>query len=391
MKVIIVDDERLAIKVMEKLLSEQTIVAGQLEVVGTFQNPAKALEAVQHETVDIAFLDIEMPLIDGFHLAEQLLQLKPHLQIVFVTAYKDHAIKAFELNALDYLLKPVNVKRLSVTLERILHYSSKDEGVAPSRHASIQPTLCCLQRMQYIDASGVVHEFQWRTLKAPELFAYLIYHRDKTVSKEALIDLLWSEYDTKKSTTQLYTAIYQIRKILKSSGLDLSIKYQDEGYRLVWGNVTLDVEEWERKASEALPVSEATLEEHLSIIEQYSGHFLEEHRYLWAEHEQERIRLMWLTQVKDVAQYYLSVGEYSKALSLYQQIREAAPYLEDGYFGVMRIYAEMNHPSEVVKHFELLERKCKEELDVAPSDDIITWYEEWRSQRLQQDAVTGIL
>ncbi|WP_232697478.1 response regulator [Brevibacillus daliensis] len=380
MKAIIVDDERLALRMMEKLLSEQTGTADNLEVVGTFQDPYKALKAVQQETIDLAFLDIEMPGIDGFELAEQLVHIQPHLQIIFVTAYRDYAVKAFELNALDYLLKPVNHQRLAMTLQRV-EESTQKHAVNNIDASHTQATLCCLQNMHYLDTSGHMQTFPWRTLKAPELFAYLVYFRDKTVTKETLIDLLWSEYDTKRSTTQLYTAIYQIRKILKESGLDLKIKYQDEGYRLVWGEVKLDVEEWENSVRQAPPVTSETLEEHLLIMERYTGDFLLEHRYWWAEHEQERIRLIWLKYVKEIAEYYTSLGKYTEAISLYQKIRETLPYLEDGYFGLMNIYAALNHPLEVIKQFELISIKCKEELDVTPSKEITDWYYQWKSSQ----------
>ena len=70
--------------------------------------------------MDIVFLDIQIPEINGIELAEQLLEMKPKLSIVFVTAYDNFAIKAFELNALDYILKmPVRKERLLNTVERI--------------------------------------------------------------------------------------------------------------------------------------------------------------------------------------------------------------------------------------------------------------------------------
>ena len=122
-----------------------------------------------------------MPLMDGFPLAEQLLELKPDLEIVFVTAYKDHAVKASEMNALDYLLKPVQHStnsiilpstRLATTLERALQYVHKQElnRVSAEAAALYPPTLCCLQYLHYIDAAGKEQSFTWRTLKAPELF-----------------------------------------------------------------------------------------------------------------------------------------------------------------------------------------------------------------------------
>ncbi|MGF9905254.1 response regulator [Brevibacillus porteri] len=75
--------------------------------------------AIEKNEIDIVFLDIQIPKLNGIELAEQLLEVKPQLQIVFVTAYERYAIKAFELNALDYVLNPVGKQRLQNTMKRI--------------------------------------------------------------------------------------------------------------------------------------------------------------------------------------------------------------------------------------------------------------------------------
>lgn len=373
MKAIIVDDERLALKKMEKLLEEQAETNTSLELVGAFYDPYTALEVAKHERLHLAFLDIEMPEIDGFELAGRLLEIQPHLQIVFVTAYQEYAVKAFEMNALDYLLKPVHRSRLAVTLQRVSESIAKE---AAENHTS-QAMLCCLQSLHYIDAHGNKQYFAWKTLKAQELFAYLMYHRDKTISKQTLIDLLWPDSDPDRSTTQLHTAIYQIRKIIKSVGFDLEIKYKDEGYRLVWGELKLDVKEWEQRLRHAPPVTPETLDQHLSILHQYKGDFLEEHWYMWAENEQERIRLIWLNHVMQIAECYTRLEQFTDAISLYQKVKDKFPDMEDGYFGLMKVYAILNHQGEVRKQFQLVSNKLKEEFDVPPSKELCDWYDHW--------------
>jgi two-component system, LytTR family, response regulator len=380
MKAILVDDERLALKKMEKLLQEQAGAGINLELIGAFQDPYSAIEAAEREMPHLAFLDIEMPEINGFELAERLLQVHPHLQIIFVTAYQEYAVKAFEVNAIDYLLKPVHHGRLAMTLKRVIESSSKTVVNNSEASQKSQSKLCCLQSLHYYDQSGVQQYFPWKTLKAPELFAYLVHYRDKTVSKQLLIDLLWPEYDTERATTQLHTAIYQIRKIIKTAGLDLEIKYKDEGYRLIWGELKLDVEEWETCVRQAQAVSPETLDEHRAILALYTGDFLEEHRYFWAENEQERLGLIWLTHVKQIAEYYTSHGEYTEALLLYQQIRERSPYVEDGYFGLMQVYDKLNHQGEVRKQYQLISSLLKEEFDAMPSKEISDWYGEWNGR-----------
>ncbi|CAM5796635.1 MULTISPECIES: response regulator [Brevibacillus] len=374
MKAIIVDDERLALRRMEKLLKEQNANT-PIHLMGSFQDPHAALEAAKQEKLDVAFLDIQMIDMDGFELAEHLLNIQPQLHIVFVTAFQEYAVKAFEMNALDYLLKPVHQGRLAVTLQRVAESAGK---TSVSYSSQKHMTLCCLQSLHYLDQQGNEQYLPWKTLKGQELFAYLVHYRDKTVSKQVLIDLLWPDYDSVRSRTQLHTAIYQIRKMIKSIGFDLEIKYKDEGYRLVWGDVKLDVEEWEALVRDAPKVTEETLEQHLSIMAKYTGDFLEEHPYLWAEYEQERLRLLWLNHVKQIAEYYVSVEQYTEAILIYQKIREKFPVMEEGYFYLMKIYAMLNHQGEVSKQFKLISTKLREEFDVAPSKELTEWYEQWK-------------
>ncbi|GAA0406055.1 response regulator [Paenibacillus motobuensis] len=372
MKVIIVDDESLAIFKMEKLLKEQTVVK-DIEIIGSYMNPQEALELAQRQFLQLAFLDIEMPEINGFELANQLLNIQPHIQIVFTTAFQEYALKAFEINALDYLLKPVSQDRLIITLQRIA--SSLQVSAGTKTAGSIQ--LNCLQSIHYIDANGATQYFAWRTLKAPELFAYLLYHHDKIVSKQDLIDLLWPEYDIEKSTAQLHTAIYQIRKVLKEAKIELEIKYKDSGYSLLLGDQRLDVEAWESQVNQAPPVSTETIEQHLLILGLYQGDYLADHRYAWAEYEQERLRLVWLAHIKQIAEFYLHRAMYTEAISLYQRIVDKLPHMEDGYFGLMQIYSTLNHQVEVRKMFQILTDKLREEFDVAPSKELIDWYSKY--------------
>ncbi|WP_136608651.1 response regulator [Paenibacillus dokdonensis] len=372
MKIILVDDEHLALRKMERLLQTRDGFDAEVDILGSFQSPASALEAAGELAPDLAFLDIEMPEMSGFVLAERLLELDPSMQIVFVTAYQDFAIKAFEINALDYLLKPVHASRLAVTMNRV----SGSAAGAPVRSV----TLCCLRSLHFIDEHREVHSFPWKTLKAPELFAYLLYYRDKTVSKQALMDLLWPEYEIKKATTQLHTAIYQIRRMIKTYELDIKIKYQDEGYRLEWGTVALDADTWESSLRDAPPVTPETLEQHLSIMEMYTGDFLEEHRYAWVEPEQERMRLLWLDHAKNVAACHVGLGQYGEATGLYQRMMEKLPYVEDGYAGMMKVYAILRHPGEVRRLFRLLEDVLLQEYGMTPGKELAEWYWGWERE-----------
>lgn len=117
LKVIVVDDEPLARKGMLIRLAEFT----QLEVIAECSNGEQAISCIQELKPDLVFLDVEMPGLDGFAVIKQLQQAKVSLPyIVFVTAYDHYAYNAFEVNALDYVLKPVEPERLKQTVEKVI-------------------------------------------------------------------------------------------------------------------------------------------------------------------------------------------------------------------------------------------------------------------------------
>jgi two-component system LytT family response regulator len=112
MKALIVDDERLARQELRRLLGAH---AG-IEIVGEARNGGEALERIQQASPDLVFLDIQMPGLSGFDLLERLDDVP---QVIFTTAYDEYALKAFEVNALDYLLKPVAPERLAAALRKV--------------------------------------------------------------------------------------------------------------------------------------------------------------------------------------------------------------------------------------------------------------------------------
>jgi two-component system LytT family response regulator len=113
MKIVLVDDERLARQELRGLLSEHP----DLEVVGEAANVTEALKLIPRLQPDLIFLDIEMPGRTGFDLLATL--PPPHPQVIFVTAFDAFALRAFEVNALDYLMKPVHPKRLAAALAKV--------------------------------------------------------------------------------------------------------------------------------------------------------------------------------------------------------------------------------------------------------------------------------
>ncbi|MCH4891758.1 MULTISPECIES: LytR/AlgR family response regulator transcription factor [unclassified Sphingomonas] len=124
-RTILVDDEPLAIQGLELRLQEHEDV----EIIDKCVNGREAIRAIKTHKPDLVFLDIQMPGFDGFSVVQGLMEVEPPL-FVFVTAYSDHAIRAFEAQAVDYLLKPVEEARLADTLDRVRQRLSEKRGQA---------------------------------------------------------------------------------------------------------------------------------------------------------------------------------------------------------------------------------------------------------------------
>ena len=129
-RAIIVDDEELARASLK--LSLNTFQ--QISVIDECTNGFEAVKAINELKPDVVFLDIQMPKINGFDVVELLADETP--QIIFVTAFDEYAIKAFDANALDYLLKPVNTDRLKIAIERLEEKISNE--VKPKFHAVLK-------------------------------------------------------------------------------------------------------------------------------------------------------------------------------------------------------------------------------------------------------------
>jgi two-component system LytT family response regulator len=116
----LVDDESLALKRLTKLLD----ATGRVDVIGSTTNPRTAVTFLSSHEVDVVFLDIHMPSLNGFEL---LAQLTKQPLVVFTTAYDEYALKAFEVNSVDYLLKPIHPQHLDRALKKIERQCNEDQ------------------------------------------------------------------------------------------------------------------------------------------------------------------------------------------------------------------------------------------------------------------------
>lgn len=169
-KAIIADDEPLARDELIFLLKQ----CDDIEIVGEAASGEEVLAQILAVQPDVVFLDIHMPNLDGLSVAHKLLEHNPKQIIVFATAYDQHAIKAFEVNAIDYLLKPFDEERVGKTVERIkqrlndpnhdaatkLIYEMLGEKVANTKVRISKLAVQCEERVILIDPQKIVYVYR---------------------------------------------------------------------------------------------------------------------------------------------------------------------------------------------------------------------------------------
>ena len=144
LRAVVVDDEQLAREELCFLLGE----VGGVQVVGQAADGPDALDVVQAENPDLVLLDVQMPGINGFEVARQLIAAGQEAEIVFVTAFDQHAVHAFEVNAVDYLLKPLEASRLATAVERVRRRLASERGVARPTGGELDRLLQLLAQRQ---------------------------------------------------------------------------------------------------------------------------------------------------------------------------------------------------------------------------------------------------
>lgn len=202
MRVLLVDDEELQLlrltEAAKKALPQESDIL-------SYTNPVLAWEENKEVSFDIAFLDIEMPVLSGIMLAKKLKTVNPQVNVIFVTAYNEYALDAYNMHASGYVTKPVNVGKIKEELDG-LRYPVE---LAPTKKLQIK----CFGNFE-VFKDGVPIKFSRK--KSKELFAYLVDREGVAVNVNELNAILWEE-DKKSYFRNL---IVDIQATLKAVGAE---------------------------------------------------------------------------------------------------------------------------------------------------------------------------
>ncbi len=376
-RVIIVDDELPAIRAMQYLLKDYP----DIEIVGTFTDPILLLEEIGTLHADVLFLDIEMRDTNGLMVAELLYDILPQLHIVFVTAYNEYAVSAFELGALDYLLKPVSEHRFNKTIHRILRersgQSTTSKQIDAEKDSRAILHVRCFGSLQLsIQAAENRESMLLRTAKAEELFALFMHYYGRPLHKDLLIEQLWTDFVYDNALMQLHTAVYQIRKLLKHLDNGSKLRYRHDSYHLILTEYSLDVDQFKLLVKEAEVETEDKL---VDLVNQanviYIDHYLEGNGYVWSVEEKSRLADQYNRLVMQAASYYIDIKQEKESISYLRLLIRHNPLHEGYYRQLFTIYAGLHDYASAKELYTKLVNSLENELGESPHPDTVSHYE----------------
>ena len=178
MKILLVDDEELQLLRLVKAC-KQVLMDAEFFV---YTNPLKVLKEHKETKFDIAFLDIEMPGMNGIQLAKKLKVSNPNLKVIFVTAYSDYALDAYKAHASGYVTKPVSVKKIQDEIDEL----ARPIELKPTKKIQVK----CFGNFELFH-NGEPIKFSYQ--KAKEVFAYLVDREGASINMNELNAVLWEE------------------------------------------------------------------------------------------------------------------------------------------------------------------------------------------------------
>lgn len=260
LRIAVLDDENHALEHFESVAGE----FDDVKLCGLFDDADDLIAYLDDSPLDAVFLDIEMPGKSGMQLAEEIHAIDPDLSIVFVTAFSQYAVEAFELSVSDYLMKPISKERLRKTLDRIA--GSKQSLHKPGK----QITIHCFRRFE-LQINGRVVVLS-HLMKAKELLAFLVSREGAETSWEQITEALWPDADYERAHNNLYVTTFRLRKWLDENDITRIFESRRNSYRVVPTEFNCDLFDLEKALKDG---------NGKKIRELYKGDFLEEEAYGW--------------------------------------------------------------------------------------------------------------
>lgn len=369
----VVEDEALTNDFLCGLLSKEEII------VTGFTNSLKAFDYIRTESVeelpDVMFLDIEMPEMDGLFFAEKTFEIGYKGEIVFITAYREYAVEAFRISALDYLVKPIRLAELRQSIDRVKRMKClKDTGM----NLNLQKIKLNLFGNMSLQVGDTIRPIHWTTLKCAEVFAFLsLQGADKPVTKWKLMDKIWMHKDSDKADINLRSTISRMNKTLRENNTNISVENVGSGYTITMepSSVDIDIKHLEELAMETIGIDETNLETYENLIGNYKP-ILEEFNSDWCYEVREKYHRYFVHGAKKLIHYYERTNvEPLKILNMVEHIIKYNPYEEEFMEMAFLLHYKIGGKTSAERYYEQKCQFLQKELQIEPSKSMQSLYQ----------------
>lgn len=355
-RAILVDDEPLALQLLEHKLTAYENV----HIEKTFTNPLVAIEELPNLSFNTAFLDISMPGMDGMDVAAHLLNIDSRIQIVFVSAYRDYAIQAFELNSIDYILKPLTNERLGKTILRL----SQALASVPEPEVANPLQITCFSEFVVRYKQEPI---KWKTAKVKELFAFFVTYHGEYVQRDLLIDTLWPDTEYAKAKIQLHTAMSHLRKMLESLGYAKVIVFANQSYCLDLPGFQSDASAMQELLRQHVVPTPATISLFEKSISSYVGDYMELDGYDWTHAHTKYMKLQAIRMLQAMIDYYTDARDTENIQFSLERLLSLDTYSEQTLQRLLTSLMQQEKRMEAIKIYHEFKEHVEEELGISPS------------------------
>ncbi|MZK53527.1 response regulator [Clostridium beijerinckii] len=358
---VIVDDEVHVLNLLKMFLQK----TGQVNVMQTFTDPVEVLRNMTNLKPDVVFLDIEMPEINGLELANNIMEQNDEVMVVFVTGYNKYALEAFQVNALDYILKPVNQNRIEKCISKL----NKFKSPRSEKKITIEKKIFCFGDFEVYGSNGLI---KWPTRKVEEMLAYFIINRDCNIGRWELGEILWPGREPEKIKTSVHTSLFRLRKTIKENNIPIKILSKTGGngvYRCELEELYCDLIEFENSKVENATINKNNINEFEKICSLYKDDLFLKKYYGWCENEKEYLERKYINILKSIALFYIQEGVYKKATDKLMIIKKRLPFDEEIHQMILRIYGKQKNRALLIQYHEEFKIRLLKEMGIKPNKE----------------------
>lgn len=368
MKAVLIEDELPSLDLMERMVKKNE----HLELAGAYTDPNRAFADIVRLSPDVVFADVEMPGVSGMELARRIRAYDENIQIVFVTAHSEFAVEAFQVNAVNYILKPVTEEDLNVTVNRLMR-NRRRIPAGPKENRNRILTLGSFEA--YGDFAG--RKLRWPTAKVRELFACFVAAGKKPLEKWQLCERLWPQSPPQKAEHSLHSAVSRMRNALRREGVPPDLSYGQGMYWMDLGGFSCDAWELEEFLGNSPEVCDANITSFQQTLSLYRGDLFKTEDYVWCLGSREKLKSLYLGGLKKVGRYEMEKEDYGRAEKYLQKALRADPLAEETAARLLEVYYRTGQKEKLVHCFQVLRQRLGEELGIAPKAETVRLYQDY--------------